>query len=852
MKTSLTEENLLNEFLAKPSTELLEKLIKVKSLQQHILKLKTPLIYLELCLKKQKPTEETINFLQNQVPHHIAINLLLSTTKPNLATFNLILKKLKTNKNLKQLLTGLNCLNLFFLDLQKIFTKNNNKDDEIITDYIKLLLNCFLNKFYISSDYKRTNSRSESETDISASDVDLNFNIAGTKQVGRDVRLRRICLKSFFNLLKFNFKLCWFECADKFLMFNPGFYNLFELIQKKQQDVQVREDTIKLLSMLLEYSKPYLMVAEQSSLKKINSTASFTSLSEKTSNLIENVTKQLLNMSKSGMQTEFFECIGWLLKNSPWKRLKDSRGEVFDFCIQILEKNAGDTKVKIECLKLLTCLCESEYTGFQSTTKFEDSESIIQRYLIIFELKIFGRNIEELNEELFSVELKLFIQLFEFFSVYSAIVGLTNEEFFILWDFLKLKVFKFNNALANNLKNDEIILEGLSFLRKFTVTCFRHFDEQVRNFQFWDEFLDNVLQNILICAENPNLDDTKSVNLKIKQKSLCIEILSNLKNENFVHLKIKRVKFLLSFLLTLLEKTSYTSTKIVDGKEINIFEEKSQELISSSIGTIGVFINYEFFRSYPLFYLDLISSFKDLSTNENLHVRIRSSWTLANLCVSLASIKEDGFDLVEFGINKDSFAELLECAISASKDNEKCKCNGVRALGNLCRFNLFDNDKEKFLLVIDLILKNVETGLVKTRWNSCHSLSIILTKTSYPEETIPKIICTIFKSVKTKNSKLKIQLSNLILILLKFDHYFDLKLAKEKFVLFYESFLMEDSFGEFSYRELFFKSFKETFLNFSKLINDLENKEKVNGLDLKTDIEFDKMVKEFEEKLGLE
>lgn len=60
---------------------------------------------------------------------------------------------------------------------------------------------------------------------------------------------------------------------------------------------------------------------------------------------------------------------------------------------------------------------------------------------------------------------------------------------------------------------------------------------------------------------------------------------------------------------------------------------------------------------------------------KELHVRVQASWSLGNLCDSLREREEVLSPLV--------YAQLMEACLSATKDHDRVRVHGVRALGHL-------------------------------------------------------------------------------------------------------------------------------------------------------------------------
>ncbi|KAJ3122497.1 HEAT repeat-containing protein 6 [Nowakowskiella sp. JEL0407] len=129
------------------------------------------------------------------------------------------------------------------------------------------------------------------------------------------------------------------------------------------------------------------------------------------------------------------------------------------------------------------------------------------------------------------------------------------------------------------------------------------------------------------------------------------------------------------------------------------------------------------------FTLTFIKSLEGLVTDKNLNVRVRGSWGLGNLCDAFTKLGES-----ESGKYSDeSISKLINLGIFAAKDNDKCRSNGVRALGNIVKFcprEMLTPDLTS--QIAQTILKNIESGSDKLRWNSCYAIGNILSNNSLP------------------------------------------------------------------------------------------------------------------------
>jgi hypothetical protein len=73
--------------------------------------------------------------------------------------------------------------------------------------------------------------------------------------------------------------------------------------------------------------------------------------------------------------------------------------------------------------------------------------------------------------------------------------------------------------------------------------------------------------------------------------------------------------------------------------------------------------------------------------------------------------------LLEIGLNEDLQVVLVNSALTAANDNEKCRGNGVRALGNIvpiCTPRFLEIESEALIKdIVHIVCKNIDSGAVK-------------------------------------------------------------------------------------------------------------------------------------------
>ncbi|KAG2374358.1 hypothetical protein C9374_010928 [Naegleria lovaniensis] len=207
-------------------------------------------------------------------------------------------------------------------------------------------------------------------------------------------------------------------------------------------------------------------------------------------------------------------------------------------------------------------------------------------------------------------------------------------------------------------------------------------------------------------------------------------------------------------------------------------KDESPNVRQSACRTVGVFVLFNRLQNDYNFLKRALEDFKTLLLDPSLNVRVRASWSLANLCDSLRlseNIKDNNTDLV--------LPILISC-LNSCNDNDKVLCNAVRALGNISNFakreilehDIFKLDSNKYSLEPNLratqsmtienfllekfiqTLNSKETS-VKARWNTCYALGSLLGNANIAStstiDTAVNVLCDLLST--DDNFKVRIQ-----------------------------------------------------------------------------------------------
>ncbi|ORY39117.1 hypothetical protein BCR33DRAFT_418292 [Rhizoclosmatium globosum] len=130
----------------------------------------------------------------------------------------------------------------------------------------------------------------------------------------------------------------------------------------------------------------------------------------------------------------------------------------------------------------------------------------------------------------------------------------------------------------------------------------------------------------------------------------------------------------------------------------------------------GVYISeHDYLRRDRAFMEALGEALVSVREDGDVTVRVRGVWAVANLGDALVAGVAEGEGV---GLSKGVVKGLVGCAVFGAGDHEKCRGNGVRALGNFFRVAEKDCFSEGLVKEVDLIVRNLNAGPFKTRWNA--------------------------------------------------------------------------------------------------------------------------------------
>lgn len=164
-------------------------------------------------------------------------------------------------------------------------------------------------------------------------------------------------------------------------------------------------------------------------------------------------------------------------------------------------------------------------------------------------------------------------------------------------------------------------------------------------------------------------------------------------------------------------------------------QDEENNVKGAAVRALAICVLYPSLREDIGFVIDLCEAIYRTLNDDNLMVRIKSSWSLGNLSDALVINNQTNnsccFENAE-ELPDSLLIKLLKACLNGASDNDKMKMNCVRALGNLMQL-INDkklNNTDLILLCEDamnVLLKNCTTGSnMKVRWNSCYALGNVL------------------------------------------------------------------------------------------------------------------------------
>ncbi|XP_076755299.1 HEAT repeat-containing protein 6 isoform X1 [Xylocopa sonorina] len=153
--------------------------------------------------------------------------------------------------------------------------------------------------------------------------------------------------------------------------------------------------------------------------------------------------------------------------------------------------------------------------------------------------------------------------------------------------------------------------------------------------------------------------------------------------------------------------------------------DKESAVRAAGLRALGMLVTLPALKEETGFLMDLADIVCLTADDQNLGVRIKGAWALANLCNCLS--KEKDYEDVEPISLEVLLPKIYQVSIKASKDNDKVKCNGVRALGSILYLCPNKHILKDTLSGLEALINCATTGNdMKVRWNACRALGLVL------------------------------------------------------------------------------------------------------------------------------
>ncbi|KAK0158878.1 hypothetical protein PV328_009820 [Microctonus aethiopoides] len=171
---------------------------------------------------------------------------------------------------------------------------------------------------------------------------------------------------------------------------------------------------------------------------------------------------------------------------------------------------------------------------------------------------------------------------------------------------------------------------------------------------------------------------------------------------------------------------------VIITKLLGAVKDEESAVRAASLRALGMLVTLPIIEENTEFIINLIDIVCLALEDDNLGVRIKAAWALANLSDCL--IKHTNNNDMEPLPLESYLKNLYRVSVKAARDNNKVKCNVLRGVGNiihLCK------DVETLIDVsegLQALISCATTGNdMKVRWNACRSLGFIM---SYAPESI--------------------------------------------------------------------------------------------------------------------
>lgn len=575
-------------------------------------------------------------------------------------------------------------------------------------------------------------------------------------EAGQTARLRSAMSKVRLNVL-----LCLqavVKSTDKKVLFGywssfvpdntvSSSWSLFTTILKDPTP-KGRAGGVAVLMDLLDGSRQFLVAAEDREQHSSSpSTRPFMSFSVKLSGIVHELHRCLLQAlmaeTHATTKTQILKCLSILVLNSPYNRLKEGLlSKIVKQLRPLLSiKDPNLQTAVLSCLRMVVCvytpLPEVVELMRPNSTEYSSENRSLMPLIPVRQALNYSSTSSNSGEMIPGLQLPPDSPWLVNWCIHcvngrdnSLVVRLESLQF--LASFLKSYVFLasssvecLTNLACSCLKDHGDIsftLTGMKVLEELA----RAMNSEISNiqtgrkaiskeqvFHFWQQLLDGPLTKIL---QDGSLVSGPAC-------SAAVDCLSNIGGVIFKELPVNKRVLCITLVL-------------------GLSNDEDKNIKASSVRALGVFVLYQCLRNDVLFVADTANVVLTAMTDPKLMVRMRAAWTLANLSDSLVTnmCSEDAVFMEDF--SDMLLLKLLNTSVTAADDNEKVKSNAVRALGNFLRYiRISSLEKSGFMEAVEkavkALIRNLDSSLMKVRWNACYAFGNMFRNPFLPTGTAP-------------------------------------------------------------------------------------------------------------------
>ncbi|TPX31307.1 hypothetical protein SmJEL517_g05339 [Synchytrium microbalum] len=672
--------------------------------------------------------------------------------------------------------------------LQLVLTESSSAVASAVEPLVTLLCMVALATESQSAIQSATTARNPRTVPVTTSDSEMSDSEFGSTRTSKNPgRLEMNALQCLHTAIKQSPKL-FHSSWSRLLPDGPETSSAVTLcsIARHHPQSRVRLAVYQVVGALFDGAKQYLSIADVSSANK-----SFTSLAERLGRQLTGTYFQLLSAIPQEpdmvVLVHLLKALSVLIRNTTFKNLPS------DLPLWILSlmypraQDGSDTTTQVAALEVITVLVES---GFKTS-----SMDALSKQKTGFSLSC----ILDLFE---SESLPARIAAFDCVAAFAKNDIVTMNEF---WDEIILKISK-------NINDENPTLRAASY------KVFEQYLQAGSSSSAPDED-DIQVQTSSESTLIPSPRYTQVLNTYVIPgfadasyvvRSLCCDCVSHIPSDVFNVMTVPERYGLVTIVLGMMNGEEDVNVRI------------------AACRTAGVFVTFPILQQDALFMMDVAMTLKPNVSDQGVGVRSKASWALANMTDALVSTRISNTDLSEV-LTDSVLVDLIETALLAARDNDKCRSNGVRALGNLIRISnesfLNRECERKVKDVVNALIKNMTSGAMKTRWNSCHAVANMFSNPSLPSEGaawIRPLIEALMQAVSScKNFKVRINAASALASPMSITKYGGVEMVTRVAEVLNAAVrdidAGETTFGEYRYREQLLTQINATSQHLSEL-----------------------------------